>query len=390
MDKTKLLTNYPRLLEHLRDKGLSRSTIYCYQREITAMLQNEPFITHLDQYCQHVEESCDSIKGDVYKRILYIKKIWHFIDVGEPPKCLKSNNCSLIDEYKSILETCALASKGLGHKEKTTSDYVDVMRSFLMYIQNKHVKNLQDVTETIVQDYFTIGDISKRGYTISGRLRRAFLMVEDIIGQDIVRILLMYIPRIPHKTHVYPDLTEEESKLIEIALSDTSNTLPDLNRAIGCLAYFMGLRGSDIVNLSRENLDFKKQTIRIEQKKTSVPLEIPMPITCSNAIVKYVKSTRPKNKCKFIFVQSETRERLNKRDLYRLSMEILHFAGIKLYNKKMRGLHLFRHHFATTLIGRGTDVSIASALLGHRRPESTFMYVGTDVETLKSCALQLQ
>ena len=353
------------------------------------MLQNEPFITTLDHYCQHVEESCDSVKGDVYKRILYIKRIWRFIDGGELPRCLKSNNCKLTDEYRAILESCSLASKERGHKEKTTSDYVDVMRSFLMHLQNKQIKNLLDVTEPIVQDYFTMGGVSKRGYTISGRLRRAFLMVEDILGQDIVRLLLMYIPRIPHKTHVYPDLTEEESKLIEIALSDTSNALPDLNRAIGCLAYFMGLRGSDIINLSRENLDFKNRTIRIEQKKTGVPIEIPMPTTCSNAFVKYVKSTRPKNKCKFIFVQSETKERLNRRDIYRVSIEILHFVGIKLYNRKMRGLHLFRHHFATTLISSGTDVSIASALLGHRRPESTFVYIGTDIETLKSCALQL-
>lgn len=154
--------------------------------------------------------------------------------------------------------------------------------------------------------------------------------------------------------------------------------------------FYTGLRCLDIISLSNENIDFKSKTIKITQQKTNKPLQIPMPTICSNAIVKYVKENRPKSTtCRNIFVHEQTGRPMYRRDLYYISNNILHYADIRIYGRKMRGLHLFRHHFASALISNNTDISVATALLGHRSSESTFVYLGADINKLRTCAFQL-
>ena len=389
MDIKTLRTKYPLLLRYLQDQGVSKSTLYNYQREIKVMLSPDSDISDMDQYCHRLEKTCKDKGQTLYRRLACIKRIWRYVTEEETPR-LKTIPLEVMPkEYTSLLDTCKQKSKALGHKEKTTSDYIYALRSFFVYLYGRQVTHLKDVSETIVQEYFTDGNTAKRSRSISGRLRRVFVMFQDSIGIEVAIRLSSFIPSIPNTTHIYPDLSEEEASSIEKVLTDSNIKMPDVDRAIGSLAFFMGLRSSDIINLRKENIDFKNKTIRLIQQKTDVPLTLPIPTVCSNAIVKYVRDSRPKSPCTAIFVQARTGNTLHKRDLYNISNDILRLAGVSLFNRKMRGLHLYRHHFASSLISHDTDVSIASGLLGHTCPESTFAYLGTDITKLRTCALLL-
>jgi len=389
MDIKTLRTKYPHLLKYLQDQGVNRSTLYNYKREINIMLSPDSDISDMDQYCHRLEKTCNDKGQTFYKRLACIKRIWRYITEGEMPIQKTIPMEIMPKEYVSLLAMCKEKSKALGHKEKTTSDYVYAVRSFFGYLCGRQVFHLEDVSETLAQDYFTNGKTAKRSRTISGRLRRFIIMCQDSIGIETAIRLSSYIPSIPNITHIYPDLSEEEANSIEKALADSNNQMSDIDRAIGCLAFFMGLRSSDIINLRKENIDFKNKTIRFIQQKTNVPLALPMPTVCSNAIVKYVRDSRPKCSGTTIFVQASTGHILHKQDLYDISNDILRFAGVSIVNRKMRGLHLYRHHFASSLISHDTDVSIASGLLGHTCTESTFAYLGTDITKLRTCALLL-
>ncbi len=52
-------------------------------------------------------------------------------------------------------------------------------------------------------------------------------------------------------------------------------------------------------------------------------------------------------------------------------------------------MHSFRHSLATNLLSQGTEISEISQILGHARPETTEVYVATDIEQLRQCALEV-
>lgn len=389
MDIQTIKTRYPLLLEYLKKQEFSLSTLYNYNREFKLMLESENEISELEGYCKHVEKTCSKKRRDFYKRFPYIKRIWHFLITGEFPAFNEKKTQTLPDAFENLLDVCAQESKNCGHKNKTTSDYIDVGRCFLRYLVSKDILDLDKVTEFIVQDFFANENGKKRGRTISGRLRRFFLLCQDTIGIREANVLASFVPSIPQKTKVYPNLEGGEANAIEAVLLNEKSVLTDLERAVGCLAFYMGLRCSEIINLSKSNLDFKNRSIHIIQQKTNVPLKIPMPTVCSNAIVKYVRDSRPKSTVSNIFIRPRTLLQIKKCDLYDISNHILVLAGIPIFDRKMRGLHLFRHYFASSLIRNNADISIASALLGHSSPDSTFVYLGTDINKLRACALPL-
>ena len=51
------------------------------------------------------------------------------------------------------------------------------------------------------------------------------------------------------------------------------------------------------------------------------------------------------------------------------------------------GAHVFRHSFATTMLGRGASLEEIGQLLRHSNPKTTAIYAKVDVEALRSIAL---
>jgi site-specific recombinase XerD len=389
MDKQTIKSMYPILLDYLKNQGAGRTTLYRYKREIMLMLQPSSDISELDRYCRNVEQTDLFFNRDICARFSRIKRIWNFFEIGEFPIIHQNIKEPLSTYYNELIIVCVKKCNEIGLKERTISNYTDVAKSFFRFLTSKQISSLNDVSEPIIIEYFTITRSVHRGRTISCRLRKLFLMCNEVVGIEVANRLASFVPSIPNKTHVYPDLNEKESISIDTVLTDYSNRLTDIERAVGCIAFYMGLRCSDIASLCSKNIDFKHKSIRLTQSKTGIELEIPMPTVCSNAIVNYVKYSRPKTDIPNIFVRSKSLKTLDRRDMYAISVHILHMANISMYNRKMRGLHLFRHHFASTLIHNDVDVSIASALLGHNNSKSTFVYLGTDINKLRTISLPL-
>lgn len=63
-------------------------------------------------------------------------------------------------------------------------------------------------------------------------------------------------------------------------------------------------------------------------------------------------------------------------------------AGVRV-NGERKGLHLLRHHLASSLLEKGVEIPVISAALGHTAIESTNIYLSTDMKHLKLCALSI-
>ena len=184
-------------------------------------------------------------------------------------------------------------------------------------------------------------------------------------------------------------LSHSEIEKIRDILNKNS-VLSFQERAIGLLAFYTGLRSCDIAALRFSNIDWEKDIISITQQKTGKPLVLPLRAIVGNAIYDYIIKERPKSKEDFIFLKVNVpHKRLHSSNLYAISAKIMKAAGIRNGSGVSKGLHLFRHHLATTLLENGVETPIIEKTLGHYSASSLDTYLKSDFKHLKECSLSI-
>jgi len=180
---------------------------------------------------------------------------------------------------------------------------------------------------------------------------------------------------------------DEIRRLLEILNLETAIGKRDY--AIMLLAAQTGLRACDVVNLKRENIDWRKKEIRITQQKTGKPLALPLEPESGNAIANYLLNARPESNLPYIFLCHFGASRpINNRSASAIVSKHLKRAGI-VSNIPRRGFHSFRRSFGTRLLQKETPLELLRQLLGHSKIDSSKPYLSADELGLKSCALRL-
>ena len=161
---------------------------------------------------------------------------------------------------------------------------------FLYYLQKKGLMSFDDVKEDDVVSFF-VKD-GKPVYETSYRYRLSEFF-EAVSGKypvlDTFSAWLPYI-RVTRKNIQY--LTNEEVCLIKNACACSESDLPLLCRAVVLLLLYTGLRGCDVAALTLDSILWESSMISLVQKKTSVPLTVPLPTVVGNALYDYLEKER--------------------------------------------------------------------------------------------------
>lgn len=171
---------------------------------------------------------------------------------------------------------------------------------------------------------------------------------------------------------------------------DHDNALGKRNYAVLILVARLGLRISDVRLLRFDSLDWQNRRISITQKKTGVPLELPLPDDAGWAIIDYLKHGRPETDCGYIFVRHAAPYNALTDSFRRTVVKAIQKAGVKVPTDKPVGMHTFRHSIATAMLSNGAKLTDIAQTLGHTAPESTQTYISTDTELLRQCALEVE
>jgi len=171
---------------------------------------------------------------------------------------------------------------------------------------------------------------------------------------------------------------------------------PDLATAVGKRDYAMmllsaqtGLRACDVVNLKREDIDWRAREICIVQQKTRKPLSLPLEPESGNAIADYLLHARPESDLPYIFLcHTGALRPINNRSASALVTKYLHRAKIAS-DIPRRGFHSFRRAFGTRLLQNEIPLELLRQLLGHSKIDSAKPYLSVDEQGLKTCALGL-
>lgn len=151
------------------------------------------------------------------------------------------------------------------------------------------------------------------------------------------------------------------------------------------LMYGSGLRASEVVQLTMQDVQLPQRMLRVTGKGQKQRL-IPLTKICQASILRYLKDSRPILVQGIQDFQLTNRVFLNHRGLP-LTVRGLEYILQQLSHRTGLGRHLhphqLRHSFATQLLDNGADLRTIQELLGHATINTTQIYTHVSKEALQ-------
>jgi integrase/recombinase XerD len=166
---------------------------------------------------------------------------------------------------------------------------------------------------------------------------------------------------------------------------DTASPMGLRDYAMFLLIATYGLRASEIVAISLDDIRWRQGILRIHQRKTSSPLELPLTNEALSALVKHLKRTPPPAPYRRIFLRMRAPIGVLKPTAVTEAFQsLVRKSGLDI---PYQGPHCLRHSYALHLLKNGTPLKTIGDILGHRTAESTCMYLRLATEDLREVAL---
>jgi integrase/recombinase XerC len=156
------------------------------------------------------------------------------------------------------------------------------------------------------------------------------------------------------------------------------------DKAIMELLYSSGIRLNELINLSKENVDFKNNVIKVRGKGRKERV-IPIGLPAIGAIITYLEKRE-----EYFEEKGADYDRsviFNAKNGKKLYPALLNRIAEKYISKvseiKKKSPHVLRHSFATHMLNHGADIRAVKDLLGHASLSTTQIYTHVSVERLK-------
>jgi integrase/recombinase XerD len=155
--------------------------------------------------------------------------------------------------------------------------------------------------------------------------------------------------------------------------------------AIFILIATYGLRASEVVALTLDDVAWRKGVLRIHQRKTASPLELPLTNEVAAALVKHLKRNTPPAPYRRMFLRMRApMGALKPTAITEAFQSLVRHSGLDI---PFEGPHCLRHSLAVHLLKNGTPLKTIGDILGHRTAESTSMYLRLATGDLREVSL---
>ncbi len=269
-----------------------------------------------------------------------------------------------------------------GLSPNTKRSYENDLKVYYNYLKKRHKENFNviDITQEDIELFLKENTIKKdKTTTIAHKLTviknfHAYLTKEKITKKNIS--LAIARPKLQKALPQTLSIKEVES-LLDISL----NTAYDYrNKAMLELLYSTGLRVSELVNITVNNIDFNNCVIRIVGKGNKERI-----VPIGEYSMYYLNLYRNK--------RHELRKTINDEALFlnNHGKKITRQGFFKILKKilKEKNLpeevspHTLRHSFATHLLKKGADLRSIQEMLGHSDISTTKIYTHISDEQVK-------
>lgn len=154
------------------------------------------------------------------------------------------------------------------------------------------------------------------------------------------------------------------------------------DRAIMELFYGTGMRLSELINITYDNLNLEEATVKVLGKRNKERI-IPLSNVVVEVLQRYLECLNhqfpERNENDRVFV-SIRNEKIAPRTVYNIVRKYL--DAVTTIDK--RSPHVLRHSFATHLLNHGADINAIKEILGHSSLAATQVYTHNTIEKLKT------
>jgi len=284
-----------------------------------------------------------------------------------------------IIEYKNFLKLERSLS------DNSISAYVNDINKLTSFLklENKEPIQFSDIDSKIIQEFveyiYNLGISSYSQARIISGVKSFFnyLLIEEKIKLNPTQ--LIESPKLDKKLPDTLNIDDIENILSSIELNSFEGVR---NRAIVETLYSCGLRVSELINLSYQNLYLDIGFIKVIGKASKERL-VPIGSSAIKYITIYDKDYRKNIKVKagndgFLFLNRRG-SKISRNMIFIIIKKITQ----KLNLEKKISPHTFRHSFATHMIEGGADLRAVQEMLGHESITTTEIYTHLNKEYLR-------
>jgi len=256
-----------------------------------------------------------------------------------------------------LRDQMALELRLRGYSPKTVQNYLANVEHFVAYFR----RPLPELGETEIRQYLD--------YLLSER-KLSFSSAN--LAYSALRFCYQHVLQQPWNIAHLPRAQQGKTLPEVLSVQEVESLLAHVTHrkylAILAVIYSAGLRVSEAVHLRVEDIDSKRMTIRIRQGKGQQDRYTLLAQRTLHLLRTYFRCYRPST---WLFPGTGKGKPLSTRAVQLAFQEARVAAGIA----KKATVHTLRHSFATHLLDRGTDITHIRRLLGHRRLETTAIYL---------------
>lgn len=253
-----------------------------------------------------------------------------------------------------------------GTPESSRESYLRRAQAFVTYILGQH-RCIEDITERDIQQYILYLK-KKRGLsagTINNYISAVKVLYTFVLNKDWNS---KKIPRMK-RLRTFPVIPPKEDVLSILAL--TTNLK---HKAILALIYGSGLRVSEVAKLKISDVCSKTMRVRVDQAKHGTNRYTILSEVALDVLRMYFRAYFSSKKYKpddWLFPGQNSSEHIH--------VKTIKNTLIKLRNRLQLdptiSAHTFRHCFATHALEDGVDPVFIQQMLGHKRLQSTLVYL---------------
>ena len=183
-----------------------------------------------------------------------------------------------------------------------------------------------------------------------------------------------------------PDRLTKEQLEEFLASFDRNSAVGRRNYAIALCLARLGLRSSEVAQLTLDDIDWRSGNICVTSSKSRRIYSFPLPEDVGKAITEYLRSGRPPTEKRNIFVC----HLLHKgKPLSSSAVGVIIGRQFKRagMSDPPKGAHILRHTVATHMVNSGISIKEIADFLGHRSLDSTVIYAKVNLTMLAEAAL---
>ncbi|MCG9552141.1 site-specific tyrosine recombinase XerD [Vibrio sp. Isolate31] len=274
-----------------------------------------------------------------------------------------------------------------GLSENTLVSYRTDLCKLLTWMEQNNYR-LDFISLSGLQDYQSWLVDADFKQTSRARMLSAIRRLFQYLHREKVRAddpsALLVSPKLPQR--LPKDLSEEQVDAL-LDAPDPNDPIELRDKAMLELLYATGLRVTELVSLTMENISLRQGVVRVIGKGGKERL-VPMGENAVDWIESFIEQGRPQllgeNSSDVVFPSKRAKQMTRQTFWYRIK----HYAVVAGIDTELLSPHVLRHAFATHLLNYGADLRVVQMLLGHSDLSTTQIYTHVATERLKQIHTQ--